>query len=1182
MSTVPTFIHLRMHSEYSVSDGIVRIDGAVEKAVADNMPALALTDLSNLFGMVKFYEHTRSRGVKPIIGCEVWITNESDRDKPSRLLLLCKSYSGYLLLCRLLSRAYRENQYRGRAEVKKSWLNKNEIGTQGLIALSGAHFSEINMVLMQDDFDQAKTLAQEWSDLFPDHFYIEIQRVGRDNEEIILQNSLALSSALRLPVVATHPVQFLSPEEYKAHEARVCIAEGYVLGDRRRPKKFTKQQYFKTQAEMEALFSDIPVALANSVEIAKRCNQLLELGVNRLPLFPTPNNESLEKYLHDQALDGLENRMKSLFPDQDKRDLRMPQYRTRLDFEVTTIVQMGFAGYFLIVSDFINWAKQNEVPVGPGRGSGAGSLVAFSLGITDLDPLRYDLLFERFLNPERVSMPDFDIDFCQDGRERVIEYVKQKYGAESVSQIVTFGTMAAKAVIRDVGRVLDLPYNFVDKLAKLVPFELGMTLKKAREIEPQLNQRAQEEEVRILLELAEGLEGITRNVGMHAGGVLIASGKITDFCPVYCADSTDSVVSQLDKDDVEKIGLVKFDFLGLRTLTILDWTVRYIRQRVSESGINKDSIISEEIPREVSKPETENNEFISLETLPLEDPATYALLRQGNVVGVFQFESRGMKDLLQKTKPDRFEDIIALVALYRPGPMDLIPEFTERKLGKRVEYLDPRLQPILSPTYGVMIYQEQVMQIAQVIGGYSLGGADLLRRAMGKKKVEEMEQQRDVFVNGAIKNGLTKSKAAELFGLMEKFAGYGFNKSHAAAYALIAFQTAYLKAHYPSEFMAATLSADMDDTDKVHAFFEDSIANYILVLPPDINLSVYRFVPVDGKTIRYGLGAVKGTGESAITVITRERDQAGPYTDLFDFCQRVDKRIVNRRVLESLIRAGTFDSINTHRAGLLSSVGIALESAEQTSRAANQVSLFSGDDIASERPCMVSVPQWEEKERLQNEKMALGFYLSGHPFNIYADELKNFVSTRLDRLSPQRDPQLLAGVIYSIRIQMTKRGKKMGVIVLDDGKARVELVVYSEIFDANRDWLKEDQLLVVEAKVGSKGDNEASSGGLRITTNKLFDLAGARSRYAKSIRLHCNGSSNAAKLRDLLAPYCNNGSSTLNSENNSCYCPVSITYHNQNAACEIELGDEWCVSLHDNLLQSLSEHFQAENVRVIY
>ena len=1182
MPTAPTFIHLRMHSEYSISDSIVRIDSALTKAVTDNMPALALTDLSNLFGIVKFYENARGKGVKPITGCEVWITNESVRDNPSRLLLLCKSYSGYLLLCRLLSRAYRENQYRGRAEIKKSWLNRNEIGTNGLIALSGAHLGEISMVLMQDNFVQAKALAQEWSDLFPNHFYIEVQRVGRTNEEAVLQNSLVLASVLCLPVVATHPVQFLTPEEYKAHEARVCIAEGYVLGDRRRPKNFTEQQYFKTQAEMGTLFADIPVALANSVEIAKRCNHTLELGVNRLPLFPTSNNESPEQYLHNQALEGLESRMRALFPDPVKRDAQMPQYLARLDFEVTTIVKMGFAGYFLIVADFVNWAKQNEVPVGPGRGSGAGSLVAYSLGITDLDPLRYDLLFERFLNPERVSMPDFDIDFCQDGRERVIDYVKQKYGAESVSQIVTFGTMAAKAVIRDVGRVLDLPYNFVDQLAKLVPFELDMTLKKARELEPQLNQRAyKEEEVRTLLELAERLEGLTRNVGMHAGGVLIASGKITDFCPIYCADSNVSVVSQLDKDDVEKIGLVKFDFLGLRTLTILDWAVRYINQRDSGLGNQEISFTLKGISQGVAKSRITNPKFFSLQNIPLDDSATYALLRQGNVVGVFQFESRGMKDLLQKTKPDRFEDIIALVALYRPGPMDLIPEFTECKLGKRVEYLDPRLQPILSPTYGVMIYQEQVMKIAQVIGGYSLGNADILRRAMGKKKVEEMEQQRDVFITGAIKNGLTKRKAAELFGLMEKFAGYGFNKSHAAAYALIAFQTAYLKAHYPAEFMAATMSADMDDTDKIHSFFEDSITNKIVILPPDINLSVYRFVPMDEKTIRYGLGAVKGTGESAITVITKARDQAGLYTDLFDFCHRVDKRIVNRRVLESLIRAGAFDSINNHRAGLLASVGIALESAEQISRAANQVSLFSEEDITAEKPPLISMPQWVEKERLQNEKMALGFYLSGHPFNAYADELKNFVHTQLDRLNPQKEPQILAGIINSIRIQVTRRGK-MGVIVLDDGSARVELIVYSELFDAHRNWLKEDQLLVVEAKVSSKGGNEENGGELRIYTDKLFDLASARSRYAKSMRLHCNGLSNVVKLRDLLAPYRNTGSSNTNSGNNCCYCPVSIIYRNQNAACEIELGDAWRVILHDNLLQSLSAHFQAENVEVVY
>lgn len=1185
MPATPTFIHLRLHSEYSIVDGIVRIDAAVAKAVADSMPALALTDLSNLFGMVKFYQATRDKGIKPIIGCDVWITNETDHDKPARLLLLCQSYPGYLLLCRLLSRAYRENQHRGRPEVRKSWLNQNESGTDGLIALSGAHLGDIGSALAQGNLIQAEVLAREWAQLFPERFYIEIQRVGSTNEEALVQRSLMLASALHLPVVATQPVQFLSSDDYKAHEARVCIAEGYVLGDRRRPKNFTERQYFNTQAEMAELFADVPAALANSVEIAKRCNLILELGVNRLPLFPTPHNESLEQYLHDQALAGLEERMQALFPDAAEHSVQIPKYRARLDFEVSTIIQMGFAGYFLIVADFINWAKHNGVPVGPGRGSGAGSLVAYSLGITDLDPLRYDLLFERFLNPERVSMPDFDIDFCQDGREHVIEYVKQKYGAESVSQIVTFGTMAAKAVVRDVGRVLDLPYNFVDQLAKLVPFELGMTLKKAREVEPQLNQRAQQEEgVRDLLELAERLEGIARNVGTHAGGVLIASGKITDFCPVYCAESGNSAVSQLDKDDVEKIGLVKFDFLGLRTLTILDWTVRYIRQRNAVIGEQKTDSSKTVADQDITQPKIADSALFRLENLPLDDPATYALLRQGNAIGVFQFESRGMKDLLQKAKPDCFEDIIALVALYRPGPMDLIPEFTERKHGKRVEYLDPRLQPILGPTYGVMVYQEQVMQIAQVIGGYSLGSADLLRRAMGKKKVEEMAQQRDIFVAGAIKNNLSERKATELFSLMEKFAGYGFNKSHAAAYALIAFQTAYLKTHYPAEFMAATLSADMDDTDKVHSFFEDGIANGLAILPPDVNLSGYRFVPMDEKTIRYGLGAIKGTGESAIISIIKARDQDGPYTDLFDFCRRVDKRIVNRRVVESLIRAGAFDSVNTHRASLLASVGIALESAEQISRTANQVSLFGEGDGATEQPHLVNVPQWPEKEKLQNEKLALGFYLSGHPFTAYAGELKNFVRTRLDRLYPQREPQLLAGIIYAVRTQMTRRGK-MGVVVLDDGHARVEMVVYSELFESLRNWLKEDQLLLAEVKVNSKGGDEESGGGLRIIADKLYDLADARSRYARSMELHCNGLAHAGKLKELLAPYRsigNPGNAANSGGDNHYYCPVSVIYRNQGATCELELGDAWRVSLHDNLLLSLATHFQTENVRVIY
>ncbi|MCB1985732.1 MAG: DNA polymerase III subunit alpha [Burkholderiales bacterium] len=1159
----PAFIHLRLHSEFSILDSTVRINNAIAKAAANQMPALAITDLTNLFGTIKFYQNARKNGIKPVIGCDVWITNESARNKPARILLLCQSYAGYLLLSRLLSRAHLENQVHGRAEIRLSWLQDEENGMDGLIALSGARFGDIGQSILKNSFQQAELQAKEWAALFPDRFYIEIQRDGHEQEEYLLQQSLIIASKLNLPVVATQSIQFLEPDDFDAHEARVCIAEGYILGDRRRPRKFTREQYFKTQQEITALFADVPAALANSVEIARRCNLELELGVNKLPVYPTPNHESLEDYLKSQVAAGLEKRMQALYPEEKARNEQLPRYQARMAFEVDTIISMGFAGYFLIVADFINWAKLNDVPVGPGRGSGAGSLVAFSLGITDLDPLRYDLLFERFLNPERVSMPDFDIDFCQDRRERVIDYVKQRYGTQSVSQIITFGTMAAKAVVRDIGRVLDLPYNFVDQLAKLVPFEIGMTLKKARELEPQLNQRAAEEEdVRNLLELAESLEGLTRNIGMHAGGVLIAPGKITDFCPIYCTESADSVVSQLDKDDVEKIGLVKFDFLGLRTLTTLDRAVSYINQS--------------------------RNENFSIGELHLDDAATYALLRQGNAIGVFQFESRGMKDLLQKAKPDRFEDIIALVALYRPGPMDLIPDFIERKHGiQKIEYLDPRLEPILSPTYGIMIYQEQVMQIAQVIGGYSLGSADLLRRAMGKKKVEEMAQQRDIFVTGAVKNDLNEQNAIELFGLMEKFAGYGFNKSHAAAYALIAYQTAFLKTHYPAEFMAACLSADMDDTDKVHIFIEDSLANGLVILPPNINLSDYRFVPTDDKTIRYGLGAVKGTGESAISTILNVREQSGAFKDLFDFCNRVDRRIINRRVIESLIRVGAFDCINENRASLLASVGIAMEAAEQSSRTVNQTGLFDDFDDVMLKPALIANNPWSDREQLQQEKQGLGFYFSGHLFNTYANDIRPFIRTTLDRLNPQRETQLVAGIIHAVRVQMTRRGR-MAIISLDDGKANIELIIFDELFNEHRNWLKEDQLLIAEAKVGIRGqynDNEGSDE-LRITAEKLYDLAGIRTYFAKQIRLHCNSDNlpATAALKTLLMPYSsqNHSNYPASMSNGQLLCPVSLVYQNQEATCEITLGDSWRVNLHDQLLQALTRHFKTENVEVVY
>jgi DNA polymerase-3 subunit alpha len=1143
--TQPTFVHLRLHSEYSIQDGIVRIDEAVKRALADRMPALALTDLANVFGLVKFYQAARGAGVKPILGCDAWLANAADRDKPFRILLLAQNRAGYLRLCELLARAYRANQHRGRAELAKAWFG--ELGTEGLIALSGAHLGDVGHALLAGNLSAAESLALEWSALFPGRFYLEVQRHGTTEAESHVRQAARLAARCALPVVATHPVQFLAADDFKAHEARVCIAEGYILADQRRPKRFTPEQYFKSQAEMAALFADLPEALANSVEIARRCNLSLTLGKSQLPDYPTPGGESLDNYLRSQAGAGLERRLAALFPEPRERDAQRPRYTERLEFELGTIIQMGFPGYFLIVADFINWAKQNGVPVGPGRGSGAGSLAAYSLGITDLDPLRYDLLFERFLNPERVSMPDFDIDFCQDGRDRVIEYVRERYGADSVSQIATFGTMAARAVVRDVGRVLDLGYNFCDQIAKLIPMQPGkqITLAQAREMEPMLAEREQnEEEVRELLELGERLEGLTRNVGMHAGGVLIAPGKLTDFCPLYAAQGADSVVSQFDKDDVEAVGLVKFDFLGLTTLTILDWTEKLVRA-AGESAF-------------------------SLERIPLDDRATFDLFAAGNTTAVFQLESRGMKDMIKRAKPDRFEDVIALVALYRPGPMDLIPDFTDRKHGRqRVEYLDPRLEQILGPTYGIMVYQEQVMQIAQVIGGYTLGGADLLRRAMGKKKPEEMAKHRDIFVAGAERNGLSKGKASQLFDLMEKFAGYGFNKSHAAAYALLAYQTAYLKAHHAAAFMAANLSAVMDDTDKVRLFHEDALANGLVILPPDVNLSDYRFTPKDAKTVRYGLGAIKGTGESAIAGIVDARARGGPFRDLFDFCERVDKRLVNRRVIESLVRAGAFDAITDHRASLLATVGLALESAEQVERAAHQVSLFEALDTSEHGPrAHRDVARWADREKLQNEKAALGFYLSGHPFDGYAPELRPIVPTPLGNLQPGAEPRRIAGIVHGVRVQQSRRGR-MGIVVLDDGTGRVELTLFNELFETSRGVLKEDQPLVAEGKVVQ----DDFTGGLRMTADAVWDLAAARDRFARGMRITCNGGSSGPKLKELLGPYRAVGNGG---------CPVSVLYSNGSAACEIELGEDWRVSLQDSLMDGLHAWFEPGNVRVIY
>ncbi|MDT3707627.1 MAG: DNA polymerase III subunit alpha [Thiobacillus sp.] len=1145
--TDPSFIHLRLHTEYSVADGLVRVGEAVKRAGEIGMPALGLADLSNTFGWVKFYRAARGAGIKPVFGCDVWVTNAADRNRPSRLLLLVQHREGYRHLCELLTRAYQENLHRGRAEIDPAWLAE---GTEGLLALSGGDAGNVAQAILDDKPDAARAAAEAWAALFPGRYYLELQRFGQSHTERLIDGLLDIGAGLGLPAVATHPIQFLAPDDFKAHEARVCIAEGMMLGDPRRPRPFTAEQYFKTPDEMAELFSDLPEALANSVEIAKRCNLMLELGKSKLPDFPTPDGMSLDDYMRQRSHEGLRERMAHLYPDEAQRAARLPEYTERLEFELGTIIQMGFPGYFLIVSDFINWAKNNNVPVGPGRGSGAGSLVAYCLSITDLDPLRYDLLFERFLNPERVSMPDFDVDFCQDGRDRVIQYVKDKYGHAAVSQIATFGTMAAKAVLRDVGRVLDLPYLFVDKFVKLVPNELGISLAEAREKEPQIDERARnEEELAELLPLAEKLEGITRNVGMHAGGVLIAPGKLTDFCPLYRAEGSDAMVSQFDKDDVEAIGLVKFDFLGLRTLTILAEAVRFVQRH-------------------------EDRKNFRLEDLPLDDPAVYRLFAAGNTTAVFQSESRSAKDLEKKLKGDCFEDIIALMALNRPGPLGsgMVDDFIARKQGKqKPEYFHPDLEPVLKSTYGIIVYQEQVMLVAQILAGYSLGAADMLRRAMGKKKPEEMAQQRTIFLEGAAKRGADTKVAERLFDLMEKFAEYGFNKSHSAAYALVAYHTAWLKAYYPAEFMAATMSSEMSDTDKVRVFYEDCRANGLTMLPPDINLSVYRFEPVSKTEIRYGLGAIKGSGEAAIGAIVAEREANGPYQGLFDLTRRVDKRYLNRRVLEALVKAGAFDALNDHRASLMASVGAALETADRAARSGGQVGLF-GEALDGGGEELVDVAVWPEQEKLLQEKSALGYFFSGHPFTSYLAEVSGFAKKQLDSLEPSREPVMLAGIVVSLRTQMTRRGKML-ILLLDDATAQVEVVIFNELYEQNRHLLKDDTLLVIEGKV----NRDDYSGGVRVTAERIYDLAGARTRFAQGLQLACNGqchgqSNSGRKLSELLAPY----------KVEEGGCPVWVDYHNHHARCRVRLGEDWRVRLDDRLLESLGGWLKPGAVSVIY
>ena len=1155
-----SFVHLRIHTEYSVVDGTLRVDAAAAAARADRQPALAITDLNNLFGAVKFYKACRAEGVKPLLGADLWMEPLPDgavdgvgADKaPSRLLVLVQHPRGYLNLCELLARGWTTNVQRTQAWIKWAWLA--ELG-DGLIVLSGADAGAVGAALLAGDARRAATIARHLARLFPQRFYLELQRAGLPSHEAHVRAAVPLAAELGLPVVATHPVQFLEPDDFDAHEARVCIAEGETLANPRRVRRFTREQHFKTTAQMHALFADVPSALSNAVEIARRCSLTLTLGEPRLPDFPTPllpdgGRMPIDDYFRQLSFDGLERRLAARYPDDAERERQRPRYVERLEFEIATILAMGFPGYFLIVSDFITWAKTHGCPVGPGRGSGAGSLVAYSLAITDLDPLHYRLLFERFLNPERVSMPDFDIDFCQTHRERVIDYVKAKYGRDAVSQIATFGTMAAKAALRDVGRVLGMGYGHVDSIAKLIPAPPGktVTLAKlpaapnapdpgliyARKEEPEIDRReAADEEVAELLQLATRVEGIVRNIGMHAGGVLIAPGRITDFCPLYQQPGSDSAVSQFDKDDVEAIGLVKFDFLGLATLTILELAREFIVARGAREA------------------------DFAYDAVPLDDPAVYRLFADGLTEAVFQFESPGMQRMLREAKPSRLEDLIALNALYRPGPMDLIPSFVARKHGREpVGYPHPLVEPVLAETYGIMVYQEQVMQVAQILGGYSLGRADLLRRAMGKKKPDEMAKHRETFRAGAAANGIDAAKADEIFDLMEKFAGYGFNKSHAAAYSLLAYHTAWVKVHHPAEFYAANMTIEMDDTDKLRVLWADARRFGVAFEAPDVNHGTWRFEPVAERRIRYGLGAIKGTGAAAIEAIVAARDAAGgdeggPFRSLFDFAARVDRQRVNKRVVEALIKGGAFDVLHPDRAAALASVPLAYDWAETQEANAHQGGLFDfgPDDHAAstQEPPLVAAEPWGVRERLLLERSALGLYLSGHLFDACEAEVRQFVRRSVAELADAREPQLVAGIVSDLRVVNGQRGR-VAIFKLDDRSAVIEATASEALLDAHRDLLRDDELVIVQGRV----QPDRFGGGLRLNVLQLWDLAGARCRYARFLRVAVQGGT--PPVAELLKEFPARRVATDDGERVQ-GLPVRLLVRREHAVAEVDLGD---------------------------
>ncbi|WP_339486097.1 DNA polymerase III subunit alpha [Pseudomonas sp. EL_65y_Pfl2_R95] len=1168
-----SFVHLRVHTEFSLVDGLVRVKPLIKSVAGAGMPAVAVTDQSNMCSLVKFYKAAMGGGIKPICGADIWMASAAEDGPLTRMTLLAMNAKGYRNLTELVSRGWSDGQSNDLVIIQRDWV---KAANEGLIALSGSKEGEVGLALLAGDQALAEATLKEWMEVFPDRFYLEVQRTNRINDEEHLHAAVALAERYAAPLVATNDVRFIKQDDYEAHETRVCIGEGRPLDDPRRLRLYSDQQYLKSPEEMAELFSDLPEALQNTVEIAKRCNIEVQLGTYFLPNFPIPDGLTMDEYFRKVSFDGLDERLEVLLPkDTPDYDAKKQVYIDRLNFELDIIIQMGFPGYFLIVMDFIKWAKNNGVPVGPGRGSGAGSLVAYVQKITDLDPLAYDLLFERFLNPERVSMPDFDVDFCMDGRDRVIDYVAQKYGRNAVSQIITFGTMAAKAVVRDVARAQGKSYGLADRLSKMIPFEVGMTLAKAFEMEEPLRDFLKtDEEAAEIWEMSLKLEGICRGTGKHAGGVVIAPTKLTDFSPIACDEEGNGLVTQFDKDDVESAGLVKFDFLGLRTLTIIKWAMETINREQAKQGLPD----------------------LNIDFIPLDDKPTFAMLQKAETTAVFQLESRGMKELIKKLKPDCLEDMIALVALFRPGPLQsgMVDDFINRKHGREPisyphqDYQYEGLQPVLAPTYGIILYQEQVMQIAQVMAGYTLGGADMLRRAMGKKKPEEMAKQRGGFIEGCASNGIDGDLAGNIFDLVEKFAGYGFNKSHSAAYGLLSYQTAWLKAHHSAAFMAAVLSADMHNTDKVVTLIEECRSMKLRLDAPDVNTSEFKFTVNDEGWIVYGLGAIKGVGEGPVEAIVESR-RDGPFKDLFDFCSRVDLKRINKRTLDALVRSGALDrlgpyfheeikayhaNIDRNRGVLLTAMEEAVQAAEQTARShdSGHMDLFGGVFADEEQDVYANHLKARElslKERLKGEKETLGLYLTGHPIDEYEGEVRRFARQRIIDLKPARDTQTVAGLIVNLRVMKNKKGDKMGFITLDDRSGRIEASLFADAFASNQALLQSDALVVVEGEVS----NDDFSGGLRLRAKRVMSLEEARTGLADSLRLKiASDALKGDKLR-WLADLCSRHRGV---------CPITMDYTSTDAKALLQFGEGWRINPADSLIQALRDQFGKDNVFLHY